>query len=509
MGDSFANPMLAAGAERAAMNKEGALAVKEIEVTEFNEEAEDHRTATAASSTAAAAADGQGTAPASSSSWATWEAAVAEMGSSVWEATLLVGTAPIGPIGSVKLGLLLTINVVIQIGFLIFVIRGMAVPEITADSIQELHDWRSTVAHDVKYYNGERSLCSRVCAQELGLEVGAAQAALYDTLVSYVGEKGDGMDFLTGANGTLICLIGVLVWVLTCWGEWIQIYEAASVALSHAAKKTSARTTFCVEAAPGREPVVMLDHLSYPRLTFHLVGLAARAAISALLIVYGSLFLIYTLDVGELVLNVVALEFIMSTDELLFAVFMPARTKNIVRSVKWRNLHKARSWRGFDLWSTATLVLAPTLLVLLYTLLLFPQVGILVEARDALCGGDQDFVVGIDGLGVLAWAYPETLQAELDDADLEEIAYPTGVTPAENTLNPFVAVAGNWNVVDRAPVSARGGSLQRLSPVDDMTQTQNNRTVQLLLRQFGRKFYQTGCSYDRCYDPPISVHLIS
>ena len=31
---------------------------------------------------------------------------------------------------------------------------------------------------------------------------------------------------------------------------------------------------------------------------------------------------------------------------------------------------------------------------------------VLVNARDALCAGDTDFVYTVDGLGVLAWAYP-------------------------------------------------------------------------------------------------------
>jgi len=42
------------------------------------------------------------------------------------------------------------------------------------------------------------------------------------------------------------------------------------------------------------------------------------------LLYYGSLFLIYTVELPELILNAVALEFVLNIDEILFLVLAPA-----------------------------------------------------------------------------------------------------------------------------------------------------------------------------------------
>lgn len=41
-----------------------------------------------------------------------------------------------------------------------------------------------------------------------------------------------------------------------------------------------------------------------------------------------------------------------------------------------------------------------------------PQVDLYVNARDAICAGDQDFVYTTDGLGVVAWAYPNATASD-------------------------------------------------------------------------------------------------
>ena len=48
----------------------------------------------------------------------------------------------------------------------------------------------------------------------------------------------------------------------------------------------------------------------------------------------GTQFLVYTIDMGDLLLNAVALEFVISTDELLFESLAPVRTKRILENIK-------------------------------------------------------------------------------------------------------------------------------------------------------------------------------
>jgi hypothetical protein len=41
-----------------------------------------------------------------------------------------------------------------------------------------------------------------------------------------------------------------------------------------------------------------------------------------------------------------------------------------------------------------------------------PNLEHIVEARDALCSGDRDFVIGEDGFGVPVWSFPAYVQTE-------------------------------------------------------------------------------------------------
>ena len=53
-----------------------------------------------------------------------------------------------------------------------------------------------------------------------------------------------------------------------------------------------------------------------------------------------------------------------------------------------------------------------TFAMLMYSVfgILVPQKNVLIEARDALCAGDRDFVYAVGGLGSPAWGYPDALQ---------------------------------------------------------------------------------------------------
>eukprot|EP01047_Picozoa_sp_COSAG01_P010862 COSAG01_NODE_469_length_16584_cov_10.725265_8_plen_91_part_00 len=59
-----------------------------------------------------------------------------------------------------------------------------------------------------------------------------------------------------------------------------------------------------------------------------------------------------------------------------------------------------------------------------------------MQARDALCAGDTDFVFTTDGLGVLAWAYPAGTDTQSFSSQGEQMEqqvqrdFPSGGDPA-------------------------------------------------------------------------------
>ena len=61
------------------------------------------------------------------------------------------------------------------------------------------------------------------------------------------------------------------------------------------------------------------------------------------------------------------------------------------------------------------------------------QVDDLVKARDAICSGDRDFVFAKDGLGVVSWAYPDTVNR----SKFNTRNYPDGKHPTPTVVGPF------------------------------------------------------------------------
>ena len=70
----------------------------------------------------------------------------------------------------------------------------------------------------------------------------------------------------------------------------------------------------------------------------------------------GTTFLVYTISISDLLLNAVALEFVISMDELLFVACAPARAKRIVQNTAGFTLQPEKTWKGQDLRSVLTVL---------------------------------------------------------------------------------------------------------------------------------------------------------
>ena len=69
---------------------------------------------------------------------------------------------------------------------------------------------------------------------------------------------------------------------------------------------------------------------------------------------------------------------------------------------RWvQKIPKRPWWRVILTWTIVGITLASTL-----GSILVPQQHLLIDARNAICAGDRDFVYTIDGAGSVAWSYP-------------------------------------------------------------------------------------------------------
>ena len=132
-----------------------------------------------------------------------------ELEPSMWNAPLLIGTSAVGCAGSAQLLLLMALNVAVQAVFASIVATNLSRRTIDGGTVDQLRTWRRFVAHDVQYYNAlsQRSLASRVCSSDAGLEMSSGQANMYTMLVSYLGD-GDGSDGMAHSCARSRCWSG-------------------------------------------------------------------------------------------------------------------------------------------------------------------------------------------------------------------------------------------------------------------------------------------------------------
>ena len=122
---------------------------------------------------------------------------------------------------------------------------------------------------------------------------------MFVKLQQYVGD-GDGFDL--SSTGPIMCSISIIVWVLTICKEFYDI-------------------SLMLRALTAVQP--RHEDLTNCRRAVSIAVQGLRCVIAGLLAWYGCLFLVYTLSVEELLLNTVALEFVITVDELMFGSLAP------------------------------------------------------------------------------------------------------------------------------------------------------------------------------------------
>lgn len=130
-----------------------------------------------------------------------------------------------------------------------------------------------------------------------------------------------------------------------------------------------------------------------------------RIIIAGFLTYQGTQYLVYTIAIEELLLNAVALEFVITLDELIYQSLAPAHTKRVTSRVIGFRL-PTKNWSGIDGRMVLAFALVVGQLVWGIGTYLVPQLTVLENVQGAICGGDRDFVYAVDGMGTVVWGYP-------------------------------------------------------------------------------------------------------
>lgn len=299
-----------------------------------------------------------------------------------------------------------------------------------------------------------------------------------------------------------MCLIAVFCWCLIIFEEISSVIRFVLAVLS----MPRARKTFFVHRETEHEGGIAVDSLSWGRLVAALLVSAVRLAVAVLLGFSGTDFLVYTQTTQDLVLNAVALEFVLSIDELLFRVAAPARVRGLLSRLEELPIRrKAVDWRGINFTAFAMLLCPVAACAFTVAFRLQPALRDRAAAWECICGGNKMFVVATDGLGRAHWSPSEPFRGEggagastylhtavlavRDDSDRQ-----AGLIRQESSLNQLRQAV-------KQPVSVMSAMLSCVDAdlgIDDSQQERPWSMGQLILT---KAYVQNGsASVDSCAD---------
>lgn len=295
------------------------------------------------------------------------EANTVRLKDTVWHATLFLLYPPLGFGTNFMILNCFLINLLIQISFTYMVVFHVS---IRGDDLEVMTDsfalWR---------LDQDSSAVSNVCNANFSIGSHYRQMESNELFVTYLG-SGDFRGLLS--PGAFLCLTVSAAWilhVLDVIGEVVD--ELLSVwhitwKTCEIMEMTMSQNNFTLEKIPR--------HRS---LWFAVAGVL-QISIAVALLVSGLNWLSLTNDIVELMLNGVALAYIMEMDELLFRVLAPTKLKTIFRKTeplfgKWSMAWPVRSlFLTIPFLSIVGVVCAGRLV---------PHVAVMRDAQGALCRG--------------------------------------------------------------------------------------------------------------------------
>ena len=327
---------------------------------------------------------------------------------SVWVATAWVGHASF--VESCAISATLMVNCFIQLYFTILVNSNLGFYDDAALSDHDLDGflaWRITSAHHVKNYDEitDTSLATRVCDHWPGITASYDQSQHVTAFGSYTG---DGSNYDLALGGPGLALLCVMCWLCLVAADVLDNLDFSIALLSNVGKQTrivrSENWSSCVFMSFSRSAVGCL----------HMFVVLPRLFIACTLFFAGTRFLLFTSSLSELILNAIALGFILEIDEVLFA-FLPQTTRSALRGTSGLEM-KLPGKRNVH-WRPLLLIVFAFVGWLCYVFVLSDIIMRMQLAQEIMCGGAKHFVYAVDpATGVITRATTSDLPTIAHDS---------------------------------------------------------------------------------------------
>ncbi|CAK0857308.1 unnamed protein product, partial [Prorocentrum cordatum] len=318
---------------------------------------------------------------------------------SAWDAGLLLCHPCLGRGVSLALGLALVLNVFVQLGFCLIVWKYMLQEPWDDEFLDRLLAFRLS-AHHVNNADivGQRSLVRQVCESDPSL----LTAAIHSSFIKNWGEFDD------ENGGIALMILAMFLWLTNIAWQLRDVYDQLDALFSMPrGPRTIVVLVGDAEGGTGsvstRTDPAYLDSLSVTarlveiselRVYCTFVGVALpRLIVAVLLGISGIRYLGMTDGMEDLILNAMALMFILDIDEEFFKAFLPRRVQTLVRNLEPLPLNEGRRARSMpNVFPLMVMIATLACVGASGFLIVMPFKMKLDQVRNILCSGQHDFV---------------------------------------------------------------------------------------------------------------------
>eukprot|EP00928_Gymnodinium_smaydae_P037488 TRINITY_DN26011_c0_g1_i1.p1 TRINITY_DN26011_c0_g1~~TRINITY_DN26011_c0_g1_i1.p1 ORF type:complete len:882 (-),score=155.10 TRINITY_DN26011_c0_g1_i1:164-2809(-) len=366
---------------------------------------------------------------------------------SIWDAGFLMFVGDATFVDLLVLGFGGLVNAGLQVLLLVIIALDMLDNPFNETKVREMIDWRVDVGHANSGMDSRTGMTTiyRLCNRKMWSFEQSEYAVMSDYLYKPV-------------PGYVLTVLAITLWTLTTMSEYRLIVDQAIAILRLPPKPDRERRrslavdkfgSYELTHMTGRKKILALMVLSLPRL-----------AILITLTFVGCMYLAQTVSLADIVLNAVALAFVLEIDEQICHVLLSQRLK--ARVVRMKPLPcglGADASGAVALKDCIRWMLTISIILIAVFEFLVPFNANVSSAAVALCGGDQNFTfeggTTADPLIVLKpsndWQMTcnnNVLQQYVSDPDVYNMAYNASVGSPESLREADIGIPPAWRNVN-------------------------------------------------------------
>lgn len=351
---------------------------------------------------------------------------------STWDACVFIGLGGVPLSDSVLVAVCCFIAFCVQLLFCGIVGSQLNGNPLSKEDVESLSLWRLHIGHTAEHYDSitGTSLVSRVCDGSFLLSSASMQADLWSNLRQYLNTDGKAFMHLKGFDGIALCGMCISLWIIAIMRELNDVRRFTSAL--RAKCRVGGGASRVVEHN-GKPSIEYISHRRFVAISIFTV--IPRLFIALWLLFCGIRFLATQTELEELILNALALIFILDIDDVLFEAMVPISCRHLVKQIEPITLNRSTRqsflYRYVDLPAVTSIAVVVVLYLTTRFLLLRDYYSNFQLSKDWLCTGNRDFIWAMDkGTGVVYYANTSSIndyRTQVDqNADLRYVSDAVG-----------------------------------------------------------------------------------